>query len=133
MSSRSFPLTAELFRRSVDVPAEQLTQVEGGRMSGLVTVKTLMATHGLVMLESFRARGVVDPEHAHDDHETVCYLLSGALRVVIGERTFDARPGDVWYHPPNVPHYAEALEDSVQLEVKVPPRKTWHSPDGSDD
>lgn len=97
-------------------------------MPGLVTVKTLMATERLVMLESFRARGVVDPEHSHSDHETVCFLLSGALRVFIGDEVFEARPGDVWCHPRHVRHHAEALEDSVQLEVKVPPRKTWVSP-----
>lgn len=128
MATRGFRNTAGVFVRGSEVAAERLSAVEGGRMSGLVTVKTLMATDLVVMLESYRARGVVDPSHQHDDHETVCVLKSGRLRVVIGEQSFIAEPGDAWFHPKGVPHHAEALEESVQLEVKVPPRKTWVSP-----
>jgi len=128
MSSRRFRNTGRVFVRGSEVEAETLGAVEGGRMSGLVTVKTLMASDLVVMLESFRAKGVVDPAHLHDDHETVCFLKSGRLRLVIGEESFVAEPGDVWFHPKGVMHYAEALEESVQIEVKVPPRKTWVSP-----
>lgn len=129
MSERRFRNTPGVFVRGAEVVAETLGAVEGGRTSGRVTVKTLMASDLLVMLESFRAKGVVDPAHQHDDHETVCYLRSGRLRVVIGEESFVAVPGDAWFHPKGVLHYAEALEESVQVEVKVPPRKTWVSPE----
>ena len=44
MATRGFRNTAGVFVRGGDVPAERLSAVEGGRMSGLVTVKTLMAT-----------------------------------------------------------------------------------------
>jgi quercetin dioxygenase-like cupin family protein len=129
MSERGFRNTSHLFVRPQAVEAETLTAVEGGVMSGLVTVKTLVASNLVVMLESYRAKGVIDPSHKHDDHETVCFLKSGKLKLVIGEESFIAEPGDVWFHPVGVMHHAEALEESVQVEVKVPPRKTWISPD----
>ena len=45
----------------------------------------------------------------------------------IDGQEFIAEPGDAWIHPRGVPHYSEALEDCVQVEVKSPPRKTWVS------
>ncbi len=125
MGDRRFAMTDGVFVPAGSVAAEQLTAVEAGEIKGLVTVKTLMATSKMVMLESFREAGVTDPPHKHDDHETMCYLQSGRLRVFIGEASFDAEPGDSWFHPVGVMHYAHALEDSVQVEVKVPPVKTW--------
>ena len=47
------------------------------------------------------------------------------MRVVIAGETFIAEPGDSWIHRASVLHYHETLEDSVQLEVKSPPRKHW--------
>ena len=43
----------------------------------------------------------------------------------IGDAEFIAEPGDVWRHPAGVPHFSEALEESVQIEIKSPARKTW--------
>lgn len=129
MAPRKFRKTEGYFVRGGDSVAERLSAVEGGVMSGLVTVKVLFATEVVVMLESYRAKGVVDPSHQHDDHETVCFLKSGKLKLFIGDEVFVAEPGDAWFHPKGVPHHAEALEESVQIEVKVPPRKTWVSPD----
>jgi len=125
MGDRNFAVTDRIFVPRGSVAAERLAAVEAGQIKGLVTVKTLMATAKMVMLESFREAGVTDPPHRHDDHETMCYLQSGRLRVFIGEESFVAEPGDSWFHPVGVMHYAEALEDSVQVEVKVPPVKTW--------
>ena len=36
-----------------------------------------------------------------------------------------AEPGDSWIYRAGVRHYHETPEDSVQLEVKSPPRKPW--------
>ena len=47
------------------------------------------------------------------------------MRVVIEGEEFIAEPGATWVHRPGVRHYHEALEDSVQIEVKSPPTKTW--------
>lgn len=125
MEQRQCPQTEGVFVRGAEVPAEKISAVEAGEIAGLVTIKTLFASDKVVMLESFREAGVSDPPHSHSDHQTVCYLKSGRLRVHIGSDSFIAEPGDCWFHPKDVEHYADALADSVQIEVKVPPIKTW--------
>ena len=35
------------------------------------------------------------------------------------------RPGEVLTIPPNMPHKAEALEDTVAIDVFNPPRADW--------
>ena len=70
--------------------------------------------------------GVRVPAHAHDDHESIVYLIRGRMELVIGDETFVAQAGDAWRHPIGVPHSSVALEDCVAIEVKSPPRKTWN-------
>lgn len=126
MAVRFFKPTLSTFVKGQEVLAEAVNSVEGGVMNGLVTIKVLMASQTMVMLESYREQGVIDPWHKHDDHETVCHMVSGLLRVEIGEASFLAKPGDTWFHPKGVMHRTEALEASTQIEVKVPPCKTWN-------
>lgn len=125
MTARALPLTDAVYRANADSPAIYPAGVEGQSMGGEVFLKVMMSSAEMLMLEVFREKGVKDPVHRHDDHETSCYLVKGRLRVTIGEDSFIAEPGDVWFHPKGVDHTSEALEDSVQVEVKSPPRKTW--------
>ena len=84
-----------------------------------------MATEHVIVLYSIRKKGLTDPQHQHSDHDTVSTLMSGHLTVHIGDQAFDARPGSAWRHRPGVKHYSETHEDSVVLEIKTPPAKTW--------
>jgi quercetin dioxygenase-like cupin family protein len=43
----------------------------------------------------------------------------------------DVKAGEVLHIPPHVPHKAEALEDTLDLDIFVPPREDWLS--GTDD
>jgi unsaturated pyranuronate lyase len=56
------------------------------------------------------------------------------LRLWLGpdddEEMFDVRAGDVLHIPSNVPHRAEALENTLDVDVFSPPRADWL--DGSD-
>jgi len=113
------------FANAVDIAAERITSVEGASEAGEITVKVLLVGDKILMLEVFRKKGLVDPVHSHPDHESCGYLISGSMQLIIGESTFIASPGSSWIHPAGVDHYSEALEDSIQLEVKSPPRKTW--------
>lgn len=110
-------------------PPERLATVEGVRMMGQVDVRKLLVGNEMVMLHVHRKKGLIDPVHRHDDHETIAYLIKGRLRLVIGGEEFIATPGTAWMHPPGVDHFSEALEDCEQLEVKSPPRKTWVTED----
>ncbi len=122
--SRSLPNTASVFTADADLPKIYPGGVEGHDLSG-VWIKTVMKSDSMLMLRVFRAKGVKDPVHRHDDHETSCHLISGRLRLTIGDEEFTAEPGDSWFHPIGVDHTSEALEDSIQIEVKSPPIKTW--------
>jgi quercetin dioxygenase-like cupin family protein len=125
---RKLDPTPGYFVHSKDVRVERITAVEGVVEDATrLTLQKLLVGQDMVMVSAFKGKGMQDPMHQHDDHESVAYLLSGRMRVVIGGTEFIAEPGTAWIHPRGVPHFSEALEDSVQLEIKSPPRKTWKS------
>jgi quercetin dioxygenase-like cupin family protein len=69
-------------------------------------------------------KGAQVPVHAHP-HEQTGILLSGRLRFTVGGETIDAGPGDTWCITGGVPHSAEALEESVAVEVFSPVREDY--------
>ncbi len=106
-----------------EVPKEQVTD---GISRRLVTGERMMIAH--VYLD----KGSVVPTHSHEN-EQLTYILEGALRFWIGDE--DAEPldllaGEVLHIPSNVPHKAEALEDTFDVDVFSPPRQDWL--DGTD-
>lgn len=77
------------------------------------------------LLSEFRLdAGAVIPLHKHP-HEQTGYLVSGRLRFVIGEESMEAGPGDSWCLAGELEHGAEALEDSVVIEVFSPVREEY--------
>jgi quercetin dioxygenase-like cupin family protein len=70
--------------------------------------------------------GCVVPLHSHDN-EQITYVLEGALKFFIQEREVIVRAGEILVIPPRVPHRAEALEDTVDLDIFCPPRADWIS------
>jgi quercetin dioxygenase-like cupin family protein len=71
-------------------------------------------------------KGAHVPLHAHPN-EQVAYILEGALRFALQGREVVVRAGEVLCIPPDVPHEAWALEDTVDLDVFTPPRQDWLS------
>ena len=69
-------------------------------------------------------KGSVVPRHSHVN-EQVTYILEGALKFFIDEKEIIVKAGEVLCIPPNMPHEAVALEDTVDLDVFNPPRKDW--------
>jgi quercetin dioxygenase-like cupin family protein len=80
-----------------------------------------------MMVQSYVKRGCLVPVHAHDS-EQMTYVLQGALKFVVGGEEITVREGDVLYIPANVPHQAEALEDTFELDVFSPIRAGWIVP-----
>ena len=117
--------TKDFFTTLSALVPERLGAVEGIKPQGKVVVRRAMVGNEILMLHVLREKGLIDPLHQHDDHETVAYLIRGRLRLVIGGKEFIAEPGTSWIHPRGVPHFSEALEECEQLEIKSPPRKTW--------
>ena len=125
--SRLMAVTEQLLRHSADITPERISAVEGVLEAGELTVKTLQVGKEILLLEVSRKQGQVDPPHKHDDHESCGYLISGKMRIVVGDSEFIAGPGSSWRHPRGVIHSSEALTDCLQVEIKSPPRKTWIS------
>ncbi|HEY0565925.1 MAG TPA: cupin domain-containing protein [Terriglobales bacterium] len=69
-------------------------------------------------------KGCVVPMHSHIN-EQLTYILEGALKFTIAGREIVVGAGEVLCIPPNVPHEAVALEDTVDLDVFNPPRQDW--------
>jgi unsaturated pyranuronate lyase len=69
-------------------------------------------------------RGSVVPQHAHEN-EQVSYIVSGALKFIVDGGDVVVRAGEVLQIPPNVPHAAEAIEDTLAIDVFTPVRQDW--------
>jgi quercetin dioxygenase-like cupin family protein len=72
----------------------------------------------------FLARGAIVPRHSHVN-EQVSLILSGALKFVFDDRTLVVRAGEILLIPSGVPHAAEALEDTVDMDFFTPRREDW--------
>lgn len=69
-------------------------------------------------------KGCVVPEHSHPN-EQITFILEGALKFWIDGKEIVVHSGEVLTIPPNMPHKAEALEDTVDMDVFNPPRADW--------
>jgi quercetin dioxygenase-like cupin family protein len=78
----------------------------------------------MMIAHVYLAQGAIVPEHAHEN-EQITYILEGRLRFTLGDETIDVGAGEVLTIPPNVPHAAEALEDTLDVDVFTPPREDW--------
>jgi quercetin dioxygenase-like cupin family protein len=72
--------------------------------------------HLKVSLLHFEAEGGAE-EHAHD-YEQIMYVVSGKLRVRVGEEEGEVGPGQAFLAPSNVPHQVTALEDTEVISCK---------------
>ena len=61
-------------------------------------------------------KGCVVPEHSHHN-EQITYVLAGALKFWIDGKEIVVHEGEVLTIPPNMPHRAEALADTVDLDI----------------
>ena len=106
-----------------DLPQEALNPLLRRR---LISTERMMIAH--VYLE----QGCIVPRHEHEN-EQLTYILEGTLRFWLGEDesdVVDVAAGEVLHIPAHVPHKAEALEDTLDVDVFHPPRQDWL--DGTD-
>jgi quercetin dioxygenase-like cupin family protein len=70
-------------------------------------------------------KGARVPEHSHEN-EQITWVLEGALRFTIGDgRVITVGAGELLVIPSSMPHAAEALEDTLDVDVFCPPRADW--------
>jgi quercetin dioxygenase-like cupin family protein len=94
--------------------------------------RRLVSTDRMMLAHVYLDQGCVVPKHAHEN-EQLTYILEGVLRFRLGDdgaEVVDVSAGEVLHIPSNVPHEAEALEDTLDVDIFCPPRQDWL--DGSD-
>lgn len=92
----------------------------------LPSIKMRTASYGdkTLMSEFLLEKGSSLPPHSHV-HEQIGYLISGKIILKIGGESFETLPGDSWCVKSGVEHSAEALVDSVAVEVFSPVREDY--------
>jgi quercetin dioxygenase-like cupin family protein len=89
--------------------------------------RRLITGDRMMLAHVYLKKGCVVPKHSHEN-EQITYILEGALRFWIGEdggEEIIVRAGEVLHIPSNVPHQAEALEDTLDVDIFDPPRQDW--------
>ena len=103
------------------IPRETVTDDIGRR---------LFTGDRMMLAQVYLDKGAIVPWHAHEN-EQLTWVLSGALRFELGNEGSDdveeivVSAGDVLFIPSNVPHMAEALEDTLDVDIFSPPRQDW--------
>ena len=101
-----------------DMPKEAVTDSISRR---IITGDEMMIAH------VYLNKGAVVPQHSHHN-EQITYILEGALHFWIGEDGAEeviVGAGEVLHIPSNVPHRAQAIEDTLDVDVFSPPRADW--------
>jgi quercetin dioxygenase-like cupin family protein len=97
------------------------TEIE--KLSAQIT-RQMLNGEDATLARIFLARGAVVPRHSHRS-EQFSYILSGALKFKFDDSEIVLRAGDIVLIPANVPHRAEALEDTVDIDFFAPRREDW--------
>lgn len=105
-----------MFRKNSNEGYRKL--LEGIELQTLVHgEKTLMGRFRL-------KKGSLVPMHKHP-YEQTGIMISGKLQFTIGGESVTAEPGDSWCIPENIEHQAEAMEDSIVIEIFSPAREDY--------
>lgn len=101
---------------------------------GDLIVRQIVHGDELMMVKLTMKAGAVVKSHSHPN-EQMTYILKGKIRFTHGwdmELNTVLCAGDVLHLAANVPHAAECLEDTVDLDVFTPPRRDWFAANGND-
>jgi len=104
--------------RWTDIPEEPLSDVLSRK---LITGDRMMLAH------VYLKKGAIVPRHSHEN-EQLTYILEGGLRFWIGpdeSQVIDVMAGEVLQIPSHVQHKAEALADTLDVDIFSPPRQDW--------
>jgi quercetin dioxygenase-like cupin family protein len=98
-------------------------RMEAEKLNDKITRQMLNGAHTTVA-RIFLAQGAIVPRHRHES-EQFSLILAGALKFVFDNGERIVRGGEMIFIPSNVPHAAEALEDTVDLDIFSPRREDW--------
>jgi len=86
--------------------------------------REMLTGQNLMLARVIMKKGAHVPLH-HHHNEQVTYILEGTLKFAIDGKEIVVKAGEVLCIPPNMPHEAWALEDTIDLDVFNPPREDW--------
>src|SRR5882724_10850105 len=89
--------------------------------------RRLITGDRMMLAHVYLKKGCIVPRHSHEN-EQLTYILEGGLRFWIGSdeaQVIDVLEGEVLHIPSHVPHKAEALEDTLDVDIFSPPRQDW--------
>jgi len=89
--------------------------------------RRLITGDRMMLAHVYLKKGCIVPKHSHEN-EQLTYILEGALKFKIGDDGAEeivVSAGEVLLIPSNVPHMAEALEETLDVDVFSPPRQDW--------
>jgi quercetin dioxygenase-like cupin family protein len=113
--------TLAKFHRWSDIPLEELNP--------LLSRQFVSGAQGTISHIHLK-KGCIVPTHAHAN-EQFAAVITGSLRFTLdpdgAAEQVTLAPGDLLIIPGNVPHMAEALEDTLNLDVFAPVREDWVS------
>ena len=107
--------TAVTLHRWDEIALEKVTEMISRK---IITGEREMLT------QIYLKRGAVVPMHNHES-EQMTYVLSGALKFLVGGEEIIVREGEVLHIPSWLPHQAEALDDTFEMDVFSPVRQDW--------
>ena len=113
---------------------KKASQQDGIEVRSLVTVdledlnpllqRQFVVGRDIMVARVLMKKGCIIPLHSHYN-EQFTYILEGALKFWIDGKEIVVNAGEVLTIPPHMPHKAEALVDTVDLDVFNPPRADW--------
>ena len=115
-------------KKSSEVQHVRLENMPTEHLNPLLDRQFVSGQKGMLARLILRA-GCVVPLHSHEN-EQITYILEGALKFTLQGKDIVVHAGEILIIPANVPHSAEALEDTVDLDLFCPPRADWI--DGTD-
>ena len=98
-------------------------KIEKEKLSATITRQMIFGEKAMLARISL-SRGAIVPRHSHIN-EQITWIISGALKLVFDDGERIIRSGEMLLIPANLPHAAEALEDTVDIDIFAPPREDW--------
>src|ERR1700722_19019825 len=115
MAKRSAPSAALQYVPWHSIPLEDLNPL---------LQRQFVVGQEIMLARVLLKKGCIVPEHSHHN-EQLAYILDGALKFWIDGKEIVVNAGEVLCIPSHVPHKAEALRDTIDLDIFAPPRADW--------
>ncbi len=86
--------------------------------------RKMLSGQNVTVAQVYMKKGATVPRHSHIN-EQFTYIVSGSMKLIFDDGEVLLRTGEVILIPPNVPHAAEAIEETLDMDFFSPPREDW--------